>query len=139
MNFSGLCPVHNYTIVFLIHPIPSIPHSTTSPGFRNLGGIIPIPTPAGVPMAMMVPGFNVMPADNSAITWGISKMNISVLLFCRSTSLTLLLMASFGGLGTSSSVTINGPMGVNPSRLFPKYHCLWRVCTFLALTSLITV
>ncbi len=44
-------------------PIPSMVHSTTSPGFKNFGGVKPIPAPAGVPVAMMVPGFNVMPFE----------------------------------------------------------------------------
>ena len=42
-------------------PMPSISQVTTSPAFRNLGGSKPIPTPAGVPMAMMVPACKVMP------------------------------------------------------------------------------
>ena len=50
------------TTGFFSVPIPSITHSTTSPGLRNLGGSKPIPTPAGVPVAMMVPAFRVMPA-----------------------------------------------------------------------------
>ena len=35
--------------------------------------------------------------------------------------------------------TIHGPIGVNLSRLFPKYHCLCLVCTSRALTSFIIV
>jgi lysophospholipase len=37
-------------------PSPSMPASMTSPGFRNRGGVRPIPTPAGVPVATMSPG-----------------------------------------------------------------------------------
>ena len=36
-------------------------HSTVSPDWRNLGGSKPMPTPAGVPVAMMVPGSSVIP------------------------------------------------------------------------------
>ena len=38
----------------------------------------------------------------------------------------------------AAAITVSR-MGVNPSRLFPRYHCLCRVCRFLALTSLMTV
>lgn len=56
------------TTGFFSVPIPSIMHSTTSPGLRNLGGSKPIPTPAGVPVAMMVPAFRVMPRLSSLTT-----------------------------------------------------------------------
>lgn len=56
------------TTGFFSVPIPSIMHSTTSPGLRNLGGSKPIPTPAGVPVAMMVPAFKVMPRLSSLTT-----------------------------------------------------------------------
>ena len=39
--------------------MPSMAHSTVSPDWRNLGGSKPMPTPAGVPVAMMVPGSSV--------------------------------------------------------------------------------
>lgn len=56
------------TTGFFSVPIPSIMHSTTSPGLRNLGGSKPIPTPAGVPVAMMVPALRVMPRLSSLTT-----------------------------------------------------------------------
>ena len=37
-------------------PMPSISMRTTSPAFRYRGGLKPMPTPAGVPVAMMSPG-----------------------------------------------------------------------------------
>lgn len=50
--------------------MPSMEHSTTSPGFRNFGGSKPMPTPDGVPVEMMVPGSSVMPEDNCFIAAG---------------------------------------------------------------------
>ena len=50
-----------YSTGFFREPIPSMRHSTTSPGFKNFGGSKPIHTPDGVPMEMMVPAFKVIP------------------------------------------------------------------------------
>ena len=50
-----------YSTLFVIFPIFSISHSTTSPALRNLGGVKPIPTPAGVPVAIIVPALRVIP------------------------------------------------------------------------------
>ena len=41
-------------------PRPSIPSSTTSCGRKYLGGFMPSPTPAGVPVLMTSPGSRVM-------------------------------------------------------------------------------
>ena len=120
-------------------PIFSIWHSTTSPGFRNLGGSKPMPTPEGVPVAMMVPGSRVMPEDSSWIIASMPVMRRSVVESCRSSPFTLAEMESAGGKAISSAVVMQGPMGVKPSRLLPKYHCLWAVCTARADTSLSTV
>ena len=49
-------------------PMPSISQRTVSPGLRNCGGSMPMPTPAGVPVAMMVPAFRVMPCESSWMT-----------------------------------------------------------------------
>ena len=46
--------------------MPSMAHSTVSPDWRNLGGSKPMPTPAGVPVAMMVPGSSVIPPVSSS-------------------------------------------------------------------------
>ena len=54
--FSASLIIHCRSVTtFLRQPIPSILRSTTSPSLRNVGGVIPIPTPAGVPVAMTVP------------------------------------------------------------------------------------
>ena len=44
----------------LFVPIRSMPHSTLSPGFSNTFGSRKIPTPAGVPVAMMSPASSVI-------------------------------------------------------------------------------
>lgn len=42
-------------------PSPAMPKLTTSPGFSQTGsGFLPMPTPGGVPVAMMSPGSRVM-------------------------------------------------------------------------------
>ena len=84
-------------------------------------------TPFGVPVAMMVPAFRVIPRDRVLMISAMPWISMPVLLFCRSSPFTVVLMASRGGKAISSAVTMQGPMGVKPSRLFPKYHCLCRV------------
>ena len=54
----------DHTIVFVSLPMPSISHVTTSPFLRNVGVAMPIPTPLGVPVAMIVPAFSVTPCEN---------------------------------------------------------------------------
>ena len=41
-------------------PRPSMPSSTTSPSLRKTGGFMPRPTPGGVPVEMMSPGWRLM-------------------------------------------------------------------------------
>ena len=60
-------PAGRQPTTFTSSPIPPIPHRTTSPFFRNFGGSMPIATPPGVPVAMIVPAFSVIPCDSSAI------------------------------------------------------------------------
>ena len=98
-----------------------------------------MPTPAGVPVAMMVPGSRVMPEDNSSMISAMEVMRRSVVESCRSSPLIREEMASAGGKAISSAVVMQGPMGVKPSRPLPKYHCLWMVCSSRADTSLRTV
>ena len=71
-------------------------------------------------MEMMVPALRVMPLLSSEMMWGMSKISISVVLSWRSSPLTRVVIRSTGGVPTSSAVTMQGPMGVKPSRLLPK-------------------
>lgn len=119
--------------------MPSMAHSTTSPGFRNFGGSKPMPTPEGVPVEMMVPGSSVMPEDSSSMMSAMEVISRSVVESYRSSPLTRAVICRAGGKAISSAVTMQGPMGVKPSRLLPKYHCLWAACKTRADTSLRTV
>ena len=49
-------------------PMPSISIRTTSPRRRYRGGSKPVPTPEGVPVAMMSPGWSVSPFEIAAIS-----------------------------------------------------------------------
>ena len=68
-------------------PIPEISIRATSPGTRYLGGLKPIPTPAGVPVAMTSPGISVTPAEIVSMIVGTSKIRSRVLALCRSSPL----------------------------------------------------
>ena len=46
---------HSYLMVFVNVPIPPISTSTTSPSFKNVGGVINNPTPPGVPVMINEP------------------------------------------------------------------------------------
>ena len=59
--------IHHFT-VFTSVTMPSTIHSTVSHGFKKRGGWKPIPTPAGVPMEMIVPALSVIPEESSLIT-----------------------------------------------------------------------
>ena len=56
----------------------SIEHSTISPDFRNCGGSIPRPTPAGVPVNIISPALRVSPLDKSEIIVAISNIRFLV-------------------------------------------------------------
>ncbi len=55
---------------FSIAPMPSISMRTTSPGCSHFGGLKPMPTPRGVPVAMTSPGSSVMPREQVSISVG---------------------------------------------------------------------
>ena len=67
---AGACLTADYRTVLVRVPMPSMLHATSSPGCSHFGGSKPMPTPAGVPMEMIVPGRSVMPWLSSAITYG---------------------------------------------------------------------
>jgi len=50
----------SYSIGVTSVPIPSISMATVSPGFRYTGGLRPLPTPDGVPVAITSPGQSVI-------------------------------------------------------------------------------
>ena len=65
--------------------MPSIPHSITAPGHIHSCGLLPAPTPDGVPVAIISPGSKVIPEDKSEIRVGILKSKCFVLERCFST------------------------------------------------------
>ena len=64
-----------------------------------------MPTPAGVPVAMMSPGSSVMPAEMVAISSGMSKIRSLTGADWRRSPLTQLSTCSAVTSGTSSAVT----------------------------------
>ena len=68
--------------------MPSISQTTVSPGWRKRGGFSPMPTPAGVPVARMVPGRSVVPWLKMESASAMLVMKLAVVLLCRSSSLT---------------------------------------------------
>src|SRR6266702_1272772 len=95
----------------LMTPTPSTPASTTSPGHSHSWGVLPAPTPSGVPVAMMSPGSSVMPDEMSAIRTGISKIMYLVLESCFMTPFFVSQSRRSCGSGISSAVTMHGPNG----------------------------
>src|SRR5260363_24886 len=92
-------------------PTPSTPASTTSPGHSHSCGLMPAPTPSGVPVAMMSPGSSVMPDEMSAIKAGMSKIMYLVLESCFMTPFLVSQSLRSCGSGISSAVTMQGPNG----------------------------
>src|SRR5690606_15651863 len=87
------------TTGFTSVPIGVISTETESPGWRYRGGLKPIPTPAGVPVAMRSPGRKVMLRDSVSMMVGISKIRSDRLAFWRNSPLTRVssLMAPISG------------------------------------------
>ena len=54
------CPYESATTDWVWSPRPWMPSSILSPGTRYLGGFWPMPTPGGVPVEMMSPGWSDM-------------------------------------------------------------------------------
>lgn len=90
-----------------------------SPSCRKVGGVIPFPTPLGVPVAIISPGSNVCPLDKSEIILAKPNINLSVESDYLTSPLTLVSMWKTGSLFALFSNT-NGPIGQLASRLFPK-------------------
>src|SRR5688572_21388804 len=114
-------------------PMPSISRRTRSPRFRYFGGLKPMPTPTGVPVAMTSPGCSVMPCEMHSISAGTSKIRSRVCASWRFSPFTN--VRTFTWPSHSSRDTITGPMGQKVSKDLPRNHCLWRCCQSRAVTS----
>lgn len=55
-------------------PIGSMVMSMLSPACKNFGGVNPLPTPDGVPVAIISPASSVMPFDSVSINSAIEKI-----------------------------------------------------------------
>lgn len=75
-------------ILFFNVPRPVMDTSIVSPDFRNTGGLFPMPTPAGVPVAITSPGLMVMPSEIVWMRKGTEKMRSSIVAFCLSSPFT---------------------------------------------------
>lgn len=97
-----------------------MPRVTTSPGLRYFGsGLMPSPTPAGVPVVMTSPGSSTQNYEQYQTRWRQSKIMFLVVPRWRCSPLTLSHMCRLCGLLISSLVTSQGPSGPNVSQLLP--------------------
>src|SRR5688572_33409669 len=135
---GGLFKGGAYSTTLRSVPMPSTVASTTSPFFSQVGGVMNMPTPEGVPVEMTSPASSGKAALMYSIRVGTSKIRSLVFDFCRGSPLTLQEMTAFEQ-SNSSPVTTLGPMGQKVSRLLPRNHCLSPRWRSRAVTSLTTV
>ena len=93
--------------LFFNVPSPVTDIEISSPGWRKTGGVLPMPTPAGVPVATTSPGCRVWPADRVAMSSGMEKMGSAVDEDCSSLPLTWVWICRVDG--RSSFATATGP------------------------------
>ena len=102
-----------------------------------------MPTPAGVPVAMMSPGSSVMPREIVSISVGMSKIMSRVRASCRNSGSPPAGVTQprirVSRASSSSAVTIHGPIGQKVSQFLPSIHGCLRTFTSRALTSLTMV
>jgi hypothetical protein len=110
----------------------------TSPGLRNTGfGLIPRPTPGGVPVQMMSPGSSVMYWLTCEMIFAQLKIIVLVLPLCMRLPFTSNHRSSACGSRTSSAVTSQGPIGPAVSKPLPLSHCvvaIWKARSETSLT-----
>jgi len=91
-------------------PVIGVPvKSSTLDGLDAL--LSTVQMPAGVPVAMMSPGYSVITAEAISIIPGMSSTRSRVLACCLSSPLTQSFISSWVGSPTSSAVVIQGPTG----------------------------
>ncbi len=79
--------------------------------FSNRGGFRAMPTPDGVPVATTSPGSSVKAVERCSTRAKQSKMSCLVFDSWRSSPFTQVRRSTWWGSGSSSAVTIQGPMG----------------------------
>ena len=105
-------------------PIPSISILTLSPLFNHFCGCIAIPTPDGVPVAIMSHGFNVIIRLKWQIISLTPKIMSRVLPSCRNSPFTQVLTPRLLTLDSCLLVVMQGPIGAKVSKLLPGVHWL---------------
>ena len=76
-----------------------------------------------VPVKMTSPGISVDPRLKNDTACATLKIISAVELSCTVSPLTLVLMPSFCGSGSSAVLTMPGPNGAHPSNPLPSDHC----------------
>ena len=109
---------------------------TSSPSRSQRGGVLAIPTPGGVPVAITSPGSRLIVRVTNAISSATPKIICAVDESCTVSPPTSHRIRSVCGSGISSVVTSHGPMGRNPSIALPSSHWEDRNCRSRAETSL---
>lgn len=121
-------------------PSLSIPKRMTSPSCRNLGtGLIPGPTPGGVPVVTTSPGCRVRNRLTQLTIRAIKNIMVRVFPSCILLPLTSSHKERLCGSGTSFLVTSQGPIGPNVSHPFPLSHVgplsNWKARSLTPLTT----
>ena len=100
------------------------------------GGLKPMPTPAGVPVAITSPGFSVMPVEIVAISVRNAEDEIARRRVLAQFVVDPAAHARVPAVELVRRSTMHGPIGPKVSNDLPSSHCRWRVCTSRAVTSL---
>ncbi len=118
--------------------MPSISMRTTSPATSSRGGFIAMPTPEGVPVATTSPGSSVKAVERCSTSAKQSKISSLVFDSWRSSPFTQVRRRSWWGSGSSSAVTIQGPIGPWVSKDLPIVQVGVRSCQSRTVTSFTT-
>src|SRR5215470_428637 len=104
-------------------PSPSIPRRMVSPDLRNTGeGLMPSPTPGGVPVVTTSPGNRDMQYEMYDTSFATLKIIVLVFPVCMRFPFRSSHMARPCGSRISSLVTSHGPSGAKVSKLLPLSH-----------------
>ena len=80
-----------------------------------------------------------MPREQVSISVGMSKIMSRVRRVLAQLAVDPASARACRAPSSSSAVTIHGPIGQKVSKLLPRSHCWWRICTSRAVTSLTIV
>ena len=106
--------------------MPLISTSTVSPGVSQRGGVRAKPTPLGVPVAMMSPGFSAQKLEQYSMMRRTPKHRSLTGACCSTSPFTRVASRSAAGSGISSVVTSHGPQPPVAGKFLPGVN--WVVC-----------